>query len=65
MVVTGHRPLPTVPLWGFVAAVLVFALVYFAAPEGARPWLALIIILGALASQPGIVQSAQGKLFGG
>jgi hypothetical protein len=55
----------TVPLWGFVAALIVFAIVYFAAPEGVRPWLAAVIVLGALATQPGIVGQASTKLFGG
>jgi hypothetical protein len=64
-IVSGTRSGPAVPLWGFVTALVVFALVYFAAPEGARPWLAAIIVLGALATQPGVVETARKKLFGG
>jgi hypothetical protein len=42
-----------VPLVGFLVALVVLGIVMFLLPGRARPWLALLIILGAIVAQGG------------
>jgi hypothetical protein len=67
-VITGRRPsgVRPVSLAGFVVALVILGIVMFALPSKSRPWLAVLVVMGAIVAQGGTapIEEARAKLFG-
>lgn len=61
---TGSRP-RTVGLVGFLVALVLLGVLMFVIPQKARPWLALVVVLGAVVANGGYapIEEFKGKVY--